>query len=484
MARIAGVLQAQWRTYWRRFSRAGKLVATNQGITLIVTVLVLNKYLRLVYSASIDLTSGNIPLVESLLGGILVASVCLPLISSRVSIPVRGLLHLPLSVSDLFAIRLMSLLVNPYSWIVIFGSLAICYPLARAPRPVPGLLAALLFIVWSWLTGLTISHLFRFAAWRTLLFAVALLLLLWMASFVVNGKEGAHFVRFSAVLPTDLVVRAAMGTNSSLAVSALLMLNILTLAATLWSFRQSLAIAPKAKSQGRLNSALFWLPGPVGGLAAKDFRYFRRLLDPYLGVLAAALGCFYLVSATVPSATAVSIVILVIFIPNLPLVFNSFGLDTRCGLDRYALLPATGATFIRGKNLAFLIVVGAQVCPVNVLACWRLGLSVGVFALAQAAVLAATHLAWGNWMSIHFPTKMRAFGFAPAGGALPEIFAGIVFGSLPAVFVIYLLQTKTNQAKWEVLLVSLLCSIFYLLATARAGKRFERQREKIAKAVS
>src|SRR2546423_11994330 len=92
-----------------------------------------------------------------------------------------------------------------------------------------------------------------------------------------------------------------------------------------------------------------------------------------------------------------------------PLPFISFGLDTRSGLNRYALLPASGATTMQGKNLASAIIASVQVCPIILLASWRFGLSVSAFGLVEAALLTAAYLAWGNWMSITFPTKMQFF---------------------------------------------------------------------------
>ena len=232
-----------------------------------------------------------------------------------------------------------------------------------------------------------------------------------------------------------------------------------------------------------MDSILFRLPGAAGGLAAKDVRYFRRLLDPCFGLLASALCCFYLAGSLAPSASAVWISMVILFIPNAPLAFNSFGLDKRSGMDRYGLLPLSGATIMRSKNLAFVIITSVQVCPIIVLASWRLGLSVGAFGLVEAASLAAAYLAWGNWMSITLPTKMQFFRFAPPGGSLPELIAGLVFASVPGVLTLYLLQLRADQAIWVNLLILLLCGILYSLASIRAGRRFEQQREKVVQSI-
>jgi hypothetical protein len=467
--------------YWRRFSRARNLTVGHQGITLIV--LILFKYLRLLGSANVDLARGNTTLVQSLLAGIFLAWLFLPISISRAGISFRGLLHLPLSLRDLFAIRIVSLIITPYSWMVGAGSLAICYPLAHAPRPWAAMTAALLFIAMSCSTGLAIAHLLNIAAWRRLLFAT-LLLLCAAASYVVSGNDAARFWHFSSMLPTDLVARATVGENPMLAIGWLLTLNVFALAAAWWSFQLSLVNAHRARSRRRTTSILFGLPGATGGLAAKDVRYFRRLLDPYFGLLASALCCFYLVSSDAPSVSVAWIFIVIVFIANSPLAFNSFGFDTRSGLDRYALLPASGATIMQDKNLAFVIIASVQVCPIILLASWRFGLSVGAFGLLEAVSLAAAYLAWGNWMSITLPTKMQFFRFAPASGSLPEIIAGVFFGSLPGALVVYVLRTKAEQAIWAALLILLLCGILYFFATIQSGKHFEQRREKIVRSIS
>jgi hypothetical protein len=138
--------------------------------------------------------------------------------------------------------------------------------------------------------------------------------------------------------------------------------------AALWSFKKGLGVTSKARSQKITLFASLRIPGPAGGLAAKDFRYYRRLLDPYVGVLAAAVGCFYLITAEVVSAGLFQVFLLIVFVPNASLAFNLFGLDTRAGMDRLKLLPVTGATILLGKNFAFMMIVGVQVMPLILLA--------------------------------------------------------------------------------------------------------------------
>src|SRR6185503_8428534 len=100
--------------------------------------------------------------------------------------------HLPLSLRELFAIRIVSLLMMPYSWMVAAASLAICYPLAHAPKPLAALAAILLFIAMSCSNGLVIAHLLSMAAWRRPLLAV-LVLASAFVSYVLSGNDAARY---------------------------------------------------------------------------------------------------------------------------------------------------------------------------------------------------------------------------------------------------------------------------------------------------
>jgi hypothetical protein len=304
------------------------------------------------------------------------------------------------------------------------------------------------------------------------------------AVYMLSVKEAARFALLSWASPVKLVARAMGEDNPALATSALLLLNLLCFAAAWWSFRYSLVNPPKSGSQRRIDSRLFGLPGAAGGLIAKDLRYFPKLLDPYFGLLVSALCCFYLLSSDAPSVPLTGIFIVIVFIPNAPLAFNSFGLDTRSGLNRYALLPASGATIMQGKNIAYAIMASIQVSPIILLSSWRLGLWASAFGLVEAAALSAAYLAWGNWMSIAFATKMHFFRLAPASGSLPEIIAGVVFGSLPGVALVYVLRIKTEWATSVALLILLVYGIVYWLTITRCGRRFEQQREKMVSLIS
>jgi hypothetical protein len=123
------------------------------------------------------------------------------------------------------------------------------------------------------------------------------------------------------------------------------------------------------------------------------------------------------------------------------------------------------------KNLAFVMLISIQLCPIIVLATWRIGLRVGALTLLETAALVCAYLTWGNRMSIYFPTKMRFFRFAPASGLVPEIVAGLLIGSLPGIIRVYVLLAKLEHAIQLALLIAVMSSAAYLLTTLWCGRR-------------
>ena len=482
MDRIITISRCHWRAFWRRVKRTGHLNAGNQGILLILSILVLTRYLQALHTAAISLPQGTTRVFDSLLAGIFLVWMFPLAGSARTSISMRKLLHLPLTHVELFAIRVIALFFPPYAWVILAGSLAICYPIMRARNPVAGVIAAVLFIAFSVLTGITIAQLLSISLFRKL--ALGVLILSGLGIFYLVEREGArHALSFSSTQSFS-VTRAAMGDGSLVAIAELAALTTVAFFAALWSFKKGLEVISKPRSQKLTVFASLRIPGAAGGLAAKDFRYFRRLLDPYLGVLVAALGCFYLITADVISAGLFQVFLLIVFVPNASLAFNLFGLDNRAGMDRLKLLPVTGATILLAKNLAFLIIVGVQVMPLILLACWRLGLPFGALGFGEAGALAGMYMAWGNWMSVNHPIKMQFFQFAPPHGLVMEVMMGIMFGSLPGIVAVYFIHTEGLRAAWKIALVLSFSGLIYFVSLWHMGNRFSRKRDRILTALS
>jgi hypothetical protein len=143
----------------------------------------------------------------------------------------------------------------------------------------------LLFILFSWLTGLTVAQLISVAFWRSVgaIIVVA-------GVFFAGSRTSSSILQLLSYSPGTLVSHAALGEQVWSQLLILAVLTVLALAAAVWSFQSSLDSVEPSSSQKSRRSLLFL--GKTGPLSAKDFRYFRRLLDPYFGLLASALGCF------------------------------------------------------------------------------------------------------------------------------------------------------------------------------------------------
>lgn len=478
MDRVRTIIGYEWRAYWRRFSRAG--LQSNQGIILLLSALVTVKYLQLLRAAAANVASGNSRLLVQLLTAVFLVWLFPLATNRRETLGSPKWLHLPLSLKERFLVRAISMLLPPSAWLALAGSVAILYPLANARNPGAGVIAGLLFIATAWLTGLTIAHLLNSATWRLLLWIVALASLAAAGVYVIRGGASRDLLSLS-ISPAGLVVDAAMA-NWKVPLAIMGILAAAAGSAALWSFQKSLA-GDSVSGGRRKTIGLPALPGRLGGLVAKDFIYFRRLLDTYLGLAAAMLACLYLVVAEEPSAGVFWSFIIVVFLCNAALAFNSFGLDNRAGLDRYMLLPLNGRAILLSKNIAYLTIVGVQLLPMFALAAWRLGATASAFGLIEAAATAFAYLAWGNWMSVSHPLKMQFFRFANSGAALVDEMGGMVFGSLPGIAMIYLLLRSGSGMTGGISLILLLTSALYLSSLSRFGRRLELKRERIAEAL-
>ena len=460
------------------------MTAGHQGIALLIFALVFVRYLQWLRIATLNLSQGKTALLEALLAGIFIAWLFPLAVSYETNVATRRWLHLPLSLKELFRLRIISLLMPPSSWLVVAASVLICYPLAHAERPFAGIVAALLFIAASGLSGLTASHLISIAFWRRVLVTVTVALFGALGLYVSSGKDVHGLLQFSTFLPSTLVARAAVGQRSWIAIVILAALCFVAYHAALWAFRLSLEETASRSSERRMPFAAFSFHGKLGGLVAKDFRYFRRLLDIYMGLLATAAGCVYLMTAEVPSRGIFLAFTGIVFLLCAAVPFNSFGLDSRAGLDRYRLLPLSGKSIVLSKNLAYAAIVSVLVFPLIALAGWRMGISTSACGLVEAVALACAYLTWGNWMSVNHPLKMQFFRFASSGAALADALAGIMFGSLPGILIIYLLHSQGDRAAWKIAVVGLLFAAIYWASLARFGRRFEQQQETIARALS
>ena len=482
MDRIRTLTSWQWRAYWRRVMSARNLNAGNRAIILIFSVLASIRYSQSLSAAATDVAQGRSAKLSLLLWVIFLVWMFPLATGARSLASMNRLLHLPLSLRELFIVRIITLLIPPYAWIIGAGSLAICFPILRAQHPLAGIAAALLFVFFSLFTGLTIAHLLRIRLWRRFFFVVIMSLAA-LAFYLIQTRGREGLLTADSAGPVSLVTNAALGSRPWLAVAELAMLTILASLAAFWSFRQSLQVSAGGRTQ-RISLFKVSLPGAAGGLAAKDFRYFRGLLDPYLGVLLAIFGSAYLVIAESMSAGLFQVWLLSVIVPSSALAFNLFGLDDRAGMERLRLMPLSGKAILLGKHLAFMTIVALQIMPMLLLGLWRLGVAMTTIALLEAISMITMFLAWGNWPSINHPFKMHFFQFSSSNGLVLEAIASLLIGGLPGVIAIYLVHNEGVNAIWKIGIVLVICIAIYLTSTHYAAGRLMKKQDQILSALS
>lgn len=479
---IAAVAGAQWQAYKRRVLRRGGAGAANLSISVLLAALLLPWVSRALSDAAMELASGKDGRAAMLLCGLAAAWLCVGLVEARLSMRVDELRHLPLPAGELFAVDLLSMLMQVPALIVAAASLMMFYPIVNGARPVRGAAAWLLFVVAACAAGYALARLanasvgyglVRFAAIGCVVFA------LWS---VIEGGGSLQAIDpegFGALLPHRAAARAATAKGTWIELGALACTACAACGVARASFAASLRSSTGRAPRRRRYVSAINLPGALGGLAGKDLRYFSRVLDVYIGFALAILYGFRLVVADAPSANAFRAVLIGVVLADAGVAFNSFGLDARAAFDRYAVLPLRGAGVVRAKNIAFALLIAAQVFPLFALACWRFGAGTAAAALLQVVALACAFMAVGNVSSVRRKCGMRFYRFA-AGGSVLDYAVGAVFGCAPGfVFVVLLHGRVTVTAVSACVLCTILCAALYAFSVVRSGKRFESDGERI-----
>jgi hypothetical protein len=281
--------------------------------------------------------------------------------------------------------------------------------------------------------------------------------------------------------PVRLVTRAAMAPNYRAALITLMALTGCAALAVLllrWSFSRSLSDLEVIRPPANRVASLFRLPGRLSGLVHKEQNYLRKLPVVWAGLLL-TLAYSQIFWLGAPHPVSYQAVILILLSMNMGLSSNSFGLDAPSEINRYLLFPLRGRDILLGKNLGFVVVVAAQLSVTLPFAFWRLGWQEVSFGLIEAAALSFAYLAWGNLASISMPFKMRFYQFTSGGSAIVAI-ACHVFCSLPGVVIIYMTRFNSEILAAKLVAVLSLTTLAYLASLYFAGRKFERDWQKIS----
>jgi len=241
-----------------------------------------------------------------------------------------------------------------------------------------------------------------------------------------------------------------------------------------WSFRRSLFSQTPNRAEGRAIGSGLWFPGRFGGLVRKEQYYFRKLLDVWPGLLLVLAISVASLFGPLPPIVHQSIM-LIVFVLNVNVIMNCFGMDTPAELNRYSILPLRGRDVLLVKNLGLTVIVAAPLALLILTAAWRSGLMEAGAEIIEAAVLLLSHLAWGNMVSVSAPFKMPFYRFASNGAPLTAM-AGTTIGSAPGVMVLFVLYSGSPLSALAMTVILLLVMAVYLISLRYAGRSFEHRR--------
>lgn len=479
MAGVRLIFKYQWKAYWRRYVRGGQLAQFDAVLLLLIGALFVLK----LPPAARELAAGRTAGMERLLFA-LAAAWLYPLIEdSRISIHSKDLLRFPLTAGSLLRIRIVSFFISPAAMIVTTGSLLCALPFLASPRPFAGIGAATLLFVTAMSLGLSLSHLMRSPALRIrLLFVAAAVIVLLGAVCFAGGREATRRLgTMVSFTPVRLVTRAAVAPDYRTALISMLALTgcaALALLLLRRSFKHGLYVQEVNRPSDGRAASLFRFPGRLGGLIRKEQNYLRKLPVVWASLFfSLAYSQFFWLGAPHPGAHQA--IMLILLSMNMGLPANSFGLDAPSEINRYLLFPLRGRDILLGKNLGFMVIAAAQLSVALPFTFWRLGWREASFGLIQAAALSLAYMAWGNLVSVTAPFKMR-FYQAAFGGSLIVAVIGWTLCSLPGAVIIYL--TRFNQELLAAKLISVLAltTLAYLGSLRFAGRKFERDWQKIS----
>jgi hypothetical protein len=294
-------------------------------------------------------------------------------------------------------------------------------------------------------------------------------------------QHGIDTLRAAALFVPNLVTAAAVGVTPSAAflpVVKLVAVGALVGYLFVWGFRRNLFRQQPPRAAGRATARAFRLPGRFGGLVGKELRYFRRVLDPWVG-LSAVLVVSAVSLFLTPSPLVRQVALLFVIASNSNLISNGFGLDKGVEVSRYFIFPMRGRDILLAKNLGLMVLVAAQVSLLLLAAALRSGVLEAGVELLEVCVVLFSHLAWGNIMTVSRPFRMQFYRLAHGGDPLTAQ-AGIVICSLPAVAMIYLLRSDSALAPMGIAIVVLMVAGAYYASLQFTGRLLELQRHVVS----
>jgi len=481
LARASLIFPYQWRAFWRRVLRTGRVKFYLSVLALVgwVTAGALPERLA---RASLDLAAGQTASMDRLLLVLCLFWLVVLGENLHVSLSNERLRRFPTPVRSLLALKLSSLFLSPSVWLATIVSLLGLLPLLSARQPLLGILTALFLLALTIGVGLSVSQLLDVARRRRLRFAVtAFATAVLLLALVSQGGASALSSSLAAMNPATLVTTVAVATTARamiVPVTALLVSGALVWSLLLWSFVRSL-YDERTETTARRATSIARLPGRLGPLVHKEQRSIRTVLDLWMGFLpviaAAALSLSISLSPTIRQA-----ILAIVCVLNANVILNCLGLDRPAGLLRYLIFPIRGKDLLFAKNVAVMVVVALQFAPLLAIGAWQSGLMQLAAEIVVATVLLLAHLAWGNLVSVFEPRRTEPHRFASGGDPVTAIVSALI-GSAPGVAVIVLLQSDSLATMLSIAAIILLTIAAYYGSLRYAGSSFERRIELISR---
>jgi len=481
LARASLIFPYQWRAFWRRVLRTGRVKFYLSVLALVGSVTAGALPERLA-RASLDLAAGQTASMDRLLLVLCLLWLVVLGENLHVSLSNERLRRFPTPVRSLLALKLSSLFLSPSVWLATIVSLLGLLPLLSARQPLLGILTALFLLALTIGVGLSVSQLLDVARRRRLRFAVtAFATAVLLLALVSQGGASALSSSLAAMNPATLVTTVAVATTARamiVPVTALLVSGALVWSLLLWSFVRSL-YDERTETTARRATSIARLPGRLGPLVHKEQRSIRTVLDLWMGFLpviaAAALSLSISLSPTIRQA-----ILAIVCVLNANVILNCLGLDRPAGLLRYLIFPIRGKDLLFAKNVAVMVVVALQFAPLLAIGAWQSGLMQLAAEIVVATVLLLAHLAWGNLVSVFEPRRTEPHRFASGGDPVTAIVSALI-GSAPGVAVIVLLQSDSLATMLSIAAIILLTIAAYYGSLRYAGSSFERRIELISR---
>ena len=271
MARASLIFPYQWRAFWRRVLRTGRVKFYLSVLALVgwVTAGALPERLA---RASLDLAAGQTASMDRLLLVLCLLWLVVLGENLHVSLSNERLRRFPTPVRSLLALKLSSLFLSPSVWLATIVSLLGLLPLLSAREPLLGILTALFLLALTIGVGLSVSQLLDVARRRRLRFAVtAFATAVLLLALVSQGGASALSSSLAAMNPATLVTTVAVATTARamiVPVTALLVSGALVWSLLLWSFVRSL-YDERTETTARRATSIARLPGRFGPLLHK-----------------------------------------------------------------------------------------------------------------------------------------------------------------------------------------------------------------------